>query len=296
MPNNLNIPIYLDTNLLLDLLASLEGGFSTAQKITTDTTDSKQESSSKNGNIGIGSGILLRLNLEGSKEKSENKTEKQIAETEKYYTYGSMMNKLLDELHEKNLIKTLNNEKDWENLNLYDFVEIQGIFLPNPISNALKKISNLIDLIINFSTLNLDDKTNKNQNKKQKNQNKELKEVDEIITRIIKEVEKENSQKYIIKTENKYDCFVNLFNQFIRDNSGIELPHGNFKIIGKVIKKTEKNDGINLLEDTSFTLTDELLNSIIESLEILNKTTNIPKVKTTINGPCIQIIPIAVFA
>ena len=37
----LNMPIYLDTNLLLDLLASIDDGFSAARKVTTDKVESQ---------------------------------------------------------------------------------------------------------------------------------------------------------------------------------------------------------------------------------------------------------------
>ena len=47
----LNMPIYLDTNLLLDLLASIDDGFSAAKKITTDKVES--QNSYNRGNIGF---------------------------------------------------------------------------------------------------------------------------------------------------------------------------------------------------------------------------------------------------
>ena len=53
MNNNLElkIPIYLDTNLLLDLLASLEDGFSTVSKITTNNVEN--ENTTKKGGFGL---------------------------------------------------------------------------------------------------------------------------------------------------------------------------------------------------------------------------------------------------
>jgi hypothetical protein len=35
MSDDLIAPIYVDTNVLLDLLASIEGGFSVVEKVTT---------------------------------------------------------------------------------------------------------------------------------------------------------------------------------------------------------------------------------------------------------------------
>lgn len=48
----LKIPIYLDTNLLLDLLASLEDGFSTVSKITTNNVEN-ENTTKKGGDFGF---------------------------------------------------------------------------------------------------------------------------------------------------------------------------------------------------------------------------------------------------
>ena len=65
---NYNIPIYLDIDILLDLLDSLEDGFSTVNKITTNET--KNEDSSKKWSLGFGSGQLFNFGFGNSKENS----------------------------------------------------------------------------------------------------------------------------------------------------------------------------------------------------------------------------------
>ncbi|MEW6010369.1 MAG: hypothetical protein AB1604_03665 [Euryarchaeota archaeon] len=51
--DSLGIPIYLDSNTLLDLLASMEDGFSTASKIITRDSDSKSTGIGADGHFGI---------------------------------------------------------------------------------------------------------------------------------------------------------------------------------------------------------------------------------------------------
>ena len=116
-----------------------------------------------------------------------------------------------------------------------------------------------------------------------------------MIESINNSLEKENSQKYIVEINSNSTCILNLFNEYIRDNSGLELPYGNFKVLGKIIKKTKENKNYNLLEETPFALSDELINALIDSLKLMNKQMNLPEIKKTINGRCIQIIPIAIY-
>lgn len=205
-----------------------------------------------------------------------------------------MMNKLLSKLHEKKLVKTLDDEESWNQLRIYDFVEIQGKFKPNPLSDSLNKINKMLDLTIKIAPL---DNKNNNRNKKNNNQNniKNLKNITEMIESINNSLEKENSQKYIVEINSNSTCILNLFNEYIRDNSGLELPYGNFKVLGKIIKKTKENKNYNLLEETPFALSDELINALIDSLKLMNKQMNLPEIKKTINGRCIQIIPIAIY-
>ncbi|ADL59047.1 DUF6414 family protein [Methanothermobacter marburgensis] len=56
---HLGIPIYLDTNALLDLLASMEDGFSTASKITTKENQSNANKISGDTSFGINVYSLL---------------------------------------------------------------------------------------------------------------------------------------------------------------------------------------------------------------------------------------------
>lgn len=276
-----NIPIYLDIDLLLDLLASIEDGFKIANKITTSESDEKN--SKQKGTIGFLSGQLINLGLGTSKEESS--LSKNTSEITKYYTYGSMMNKLLDKLHNKELIKKLNDDKSWNNLELYDFVEIQGKFKPNPLSDSFKKFYYMMDLIVKLTP---------SINPNEIRDLKELKNIKEVIKYFCDALEKENSQKYIVEINSELNCILNLFNEYIQDNSGLELPYGNFKVLGKVIKKAD-NKEFNLLEGTTAGMSEELINILIDATKSLNTIINLSEIKTTVDGRCIQIIPIAIF-
>ncbi len=291
MGENLNVPIYLDKELVLDLLASLDDGFACAETIRTD--DNNVDVSSKKGGVGFNTGLLLGLdlNLGVSKGNSQSKSSGKTSEFRKYHTYGSMMNKLLDQLYEKDLIKTIDND-NWNGLSLHDFVQIEGEFIPDPFYDSFRKLFDLMDLASNISSL---DSINNNQCIVEEHDEEFLKSLKEMIKSIMDVLVKENSQKYWIEINSEYTCIVNLFNEFIRDNSGLELPHGNFKILGKVIKKIENGNKINLLEETPLVINNEVSNSFLEAFDELNKGFSLPKIVTSINGKCIQIIPIAIF-
>lgn len=291
----LNIPIYLDTNLLLDLLASLENGFSTVSNITTSNVEN--ESTAKKGGIGLPT-QLLNLGANISKENSSN-TEN-VSTEEKYHTYGSMMNKVINHLNKKGLIKHF-NEDEWDDLDLYSFVEVSGQFIPNPTSDYFKKIYSLMEFANDLSSFdtnqnnstNNSNKKNKNKNQGKKN-NKEIENIIEGIKSVADYFEKEDSQKFIIETDFNGYCILNLFNEYIRDHSGLELPYGNFKVLGKIIRKNEEDEKFSLLEDTPYELNDNLLKMITVGFNSLEGF-NLPEIRTELEGKGIQVIPITVY-
>ncbi len=314
----LGIPIYLDTNTLLDLLASMEDGFSTASKTVTRDNQSKTTGISGEGNFGINVYSLLKLGFKGSGERKTNDESGEEREEERFHTYGSLMNRLIKNLYEVDVIKQINDEESWNNISESDFVELQGKFIPNPIVNSLTRLNNLFDMLIPFSekkiippfnaldnppipggmTKNQRSDFRKQFRKNAEEQLKQMKLMKEMLDGITKDLEDENFQKYIIELkglpDHKIVCY--LFNEFIRDRAGVELPYGEFKVLGKVVRKIEGEESIDLLEGTVVGLSDEIIEGFKEPLKDMSKQFRIPDdIFTNVESPAIQIIPIAVF-
>ncbi|MEA4957221.1 hypothetical protein SDC9_08476 [bioreactor metagenome] len=286
-----NIPIYLDIDLLLDLMASIDDGFTNVEKITTHDKQSENSEVSKGGNVGFSLGSFFKFGFDASKNDLKGKNSGINSEMEKYHTYGSMMNKLINKLQKMELIKHLNDDTTWNNIEESDFIQIQGKFIPNSISKSFKQVNNSLDLIISISSINLGD------GNYDPNQVDELKSLNKMVEKIYEGLEKGDSQKYIVEIKNsKYKAFVNLFNEFIRDNAGIELPSGVFKLFGKVIKKVDENEELDLLEETAIGgLSDEFIEILTTALKEMDSTIKMPDIETSTKGPGVQIVPIAIF-
>lgn len=322
--NNLGIPIYLDTNTLLDLLASMENGFNVATTIETQSKVTNNKDSSKEGNFGINFHTILNIGLKGTSKEGTENLQDQKDTTEKFHTYGSLMNRLIQNLHENEIIKSVDNEQSWDKIKESDFIELQGKFIPNPIINSLNKINNLLDLVIKFSEKklippydNLDNpiipenipipngvstkqfisQYKKDLRKNAESQLKQNKTIKEMLNGITEDLGDEDYQKYVIKLKNLPDhkVLVYLFNEFIRDRAGAELPFGEFKILGKVVRILQYNESIDLLENSTMGLSDEIINGLKSPLYELSDQFHIPEVFTKVEYPAIQVIPIAIF-
>ncbi len=161
--DDLIIPIYIDTNALLDVVASIEGGFSVVEKINTHSANSRASDQSVNASGGTEFGIpnvlsLIKVNLGSafswrqSRENSEERT------SERYHTYGSLFQRLRYTLKTQH-VKTHQSDfrtfdaqpVSWDTIKLHTFIEVQGMFLPNPLTDSLGTINRLLNLMDVFA-------------------------------------------------------------------------------------------------------------------------------------------------
>jgi hypothetical protein len=292
---DLFIPIYLDTNTLLDILASIEGGFSVAEKITSSSADSKRSQQSGGGEFGVAAVFsIFKLNLKGESNRARERKTEESYSTERFHTYGSLLNKLRSILEDDGLLKEVTSNESWQSAKPSDFVEIQGKFVPNPLRKSMETLVEIIDFMFlreGLPKVKIPDNTS---------QNEMFKEIRNLIDGLAKDFEPESTQTYIVELsglpENR--VVVKLFPEYIRDRSGRELPYGEFTMLGKVIRKIDKGDAINLIQGSVFSslsdeFTSKFLGDLYKGLE--GSGIKIPQMIKSVNGPAIQIIPIAIY-
>lgn len=138
-----------------------------------------------------------------------------------------------------------------------------------------------------------------NQQPSTANQNESLKGLRDALAAMKKEFEHESIQTYIIEPQRLQDhsILVSLFAEYIRDRSGRELPYGEFTVLGKVIRKVEGDETIDLLKSSAFSaINDNVLGVLLNALEMQgNQTFKMPNIITKVKSPALQVIPIAVY-
>ncbi|MEP7337470.1 MAG: hypothetical protein ABI977_06975 [Acidobacteriota bacterium] len=316
MKNDLIIPIYLDTNALLDLIASIEGGFSVVEKITSKQGGSSTTEGNIKADAGTEFGVpnvlsLLKVNLGFSvnKKKADENTTQQ--ETERYHTYGSLFYKLFAYLDGQGLVRLLDGSKEsWDNIKASDFVEIRGLFRPNPLANSLQIIDRIISmyhLVSGFSSfqweqgkarLSAEEKKKlQDQKEQEKLQLKQFEQIRHFISGVLKDIQSENIRIFVIDSTEGYKSVASLFSDYFRDRSLIEVSYKEYRMVGKVVRKIEKNSGetIDLLIGTGFGgIGKETLEQLVGAFSQLPGL-SLPNIQTEVSGPALEIVPIAVF-
>lgn len=304
--DDLIIPIYIDTSALLDVLATTEKGFSFVEKVVTNTSKSITSEKTAGATLGTDFGTLNILNLfkitlSGSIGRTNNHAEGQNIESQRYHTYGSLLQRLRSLLlRDKLLTKFSGVKEDWSALKPHSFVEIRGKFRLNPLTGSLETLDRLLKLLELFAKPQ--NSANRNKPKLVTNTTgnlplEEIKKIRIVLQGMIDDLENQDIRILVIDLENSYHAVAYIFKEYLRDHSMTELLNKEYKLLGKIVdKKSGQNESISLIQGTGIGgLDDTSLAEFISKLSELKGTIKLPEIETEIKSPALQIIPIAIY-
>jgi hypothetical protein len=300
---DLVIPIYLDINALLDLLASVENGFVVAEKITSRSVTADTKESSIGTEFGIANILnLLKIGLGGSLSKKQFGESGKEYSSERYHTYGSLLHRLRSNLIEMNLLKPFAaGSHDWAKVKASDFVELQGLFRPNPLVDSFSTIERLMDLVLLFGpSQSQGPMPSKSERKQASRQTKEFEETRKFLSGIRSSLEQADIRIFMVDLADNsgYKAVVSLFNEYLRDRSMTELTRGEFRLLGKISRNiSSEGEAVDLLRGTAFGgLSDTVVEKMLDGFsEATAEGLKLPEVETKVRGPALQVIPIAIY-
>jgi hypothetical protein len=287
---DLIVPVYLNQRIVFDMIAMLQGGIATVTNINMID----QTKDNVNAKAGVSLGALasfLKIKLSGEVSgSSEKSADKQVGE-ERIHTPASLFYTLRNLLHEKNLLKI-----DDENFhpNPGDIVEFEATLKRNPMIETMDYFVQIIDLATVFS-----DEPQRPAKDKRKSGTSE----NQIKSQILKLSESLKSGNSIDLTTGelkcKYKAVVTIEIQYLNDPLMSDLVDGTFHVVGKIIRVvSDKSEAINLLRKTAMSKMPTPVLNAFKNLPTLTagQGFDLPDLTLEIQGPVVQIIPIAIFS
>lgn len=281
--NKLTIPIYLNTKIVFDMLATIEDGFADVKNV--QTSKNKNQVNDVETNIGTNNLFaLLNIGVRG-KHKGTSDNGETIIE-ERTHTPVSLFQQLKEQLENAKFIN-----RDIDNLNIGDFVEVQGTLKNNPVIDMLSGFKEIITLANLFT----DNKPKNNKNRKENVLTD--KRLNSQIDGLIKGLQADG-KKDIICEADKINIILPTDENYFLNNNMSEVTDGNYKILGKVIKVCMDDGEISLLRNTVFSKLQ--LDKMKEFQEFfsdpsLAQFVGEGGIKTVISAPVIMVIPIAIY-
>ena len=298
---DLCVPIYLNQQIVFDLLAVLEDGFSQMSTITKAQKASDLQMTESGASIGI-SNIFALLSVAFKSEEGEQKsTQSEEAYThQKIHTPTSLFSKLRIILYQKKIVKSIQKIEDLNDLSSGDFVEFKAVLRKNPLVVVFEMMKQVLELTTVFSPedASLQKKPGTKPDKHHLNPHDKMAG---NLDAILKDLQQSGSLEIIgeIFENKKIRAVLSTKIQFFNNRDTTDLIDGEFRVFGKVVRviKADSDESINLLRKTSFgMLNKEKFSTFPTALENAKDAgVKIPELIVDINGPAIQIIPIAIF-
>ena len=281
--NKLTIPIYLNTKIVFDMLATIEDGFADVKNV--QTSKNKNQVNDVETNIGTNNLFaFLNIGVRGKHKGTSNNGETIIEE--RTHTPVSLFQQLKEQLEDAKFIN-----HDINNLNIGDFVEVQGTLKNNPVIDMLSGFKEIITLANLFT----DNKPKNNKNRKEDvfTDKRLNKQIDGLIKGL-----QADGKKDIICEADKINIILPTDENYFLNNNMSEVTDGNYKILGKVIQICMEYGEISLLRNTVFSkLQLDKMNEFqnLFSDPSLTQFVGEGGIKTVISAPVIMVIPIAIY-
>ncbi|WP_407270372.1 hypothetical protein [Radiobacillus sp. PE A8.2] len=279
---------YLNQNVVFDLLAVIEDGFSQVTNLNVSNTDGKTTNGSMDGEAGFGLyGIKTKIKAAMGIEK--NSSEEKSSSEEKIHTPTSLFAKLHSYLEENQLINDIEVKENLDNLIPGSFVRFNSKLEKNPLISLLESIEQIMVLAMTFQPTQKGSKRDGNQEM--------LKQVKSMRNSLI-----ENESMDLICSINETQSLKAVLpvyiNYFIHKNTN-EIIDGNYTVFGKVVKIVNTDqDEINLFRNTAFKLFQQkTLDGLFQSMNTgLDEQLEVPNIVSKISTPAILVIPIAIYS
>ena len=297
------VPVYLNQKLVFDLLAMLQDGISTVTTVTQSSTDSATDQNQVSAGFGLGAALstLIKVGVSGDMSSQNSSDESTTSSEERVYTPASLFFRLRNVLNQKGYI--LSTFEDFPRPG--DFIEFEGSLRRNPMIETLDTFYEIGELATSFNdNLRNSPQTGKNSGRQQQLKRSPASEDEKVlwqISRLRDSIAKEDTMDIIARNVNgNLSVVITLETGSLNDPRLSDLVDGQFKVLGKVINAIESDsDSINLLRDTAL---NRVPQSVLDSFSLLSDQLksqggfNLPDLEWKVEGPAIQILPIAIFA
>jgi hypothetical protein len=275
----------------------MERGFSRLETVTRKRVEGHETGAGAGGEVGFGNVFgLLSVKLGGSRTRQERAEGGEEVSSERVHTPNSLFARMRERLFEEGRVERL-----LANASPGSFVEATMRLEKNPLLESLEALASILSIATIFQSSSPGGGGKQQGRRRTQPRSEEeqmLGQMNDLVTQL-------NTGQVVdlIATpsaESEANVILTLDMAYATDPSLSDLIDGEYSVLGKVTRSIPAGDEetINLLRKTSF---GPLQASVLDQLkgafeEIQDDGIALPPLKTEIEPPVIQILPIAVFA
>ena len=298
---DLPLTLYLNQRWTFDLLAALRGGFTNFTTVQSTSSEGNETQFSGGAQVGLSNAFgLFGFKLGGQGSRGDQQHLSETTTENIVHTPASLFAELRKELQQRGLVRYPSVPSDLTNVTSGDFVEFEATLRRSPLEETLSTFSSLIGTM---RALNLESPEGQGQrgqsrrsgsNRGQRNRD-EFTEIQQQIDQFLAAVSTGSSQDFIADMGD-LKVVLTTDQEYFIDPTMNDTIDGTFRIFGKATRVVEDNaDEINLLRKAALGKFAKAFdfNAANDQLKESNYTGSF---ETSVPGPTMQVIPIAIFA
>ena len=291
--DRLIVPVYINEKIVLDMLAIMEDGFSMVSQVNYSEQIDSNSAQKAGAEVSTSATLLsklLKINLSGELSHANSAEENTSVTTEKVHTNVSLFSKFRSVLIDRKFLK---QDYDISEIEIGDFIEVEGELQKNPLINYMELLLDVFRLVEIFT-----DKPQLGNKTQAKNQKQHENETVKQIKSFTAELMHSGTIDFILSGVNG-TAVLSAQEQYLSNDNISEILGGRFKVLGKVIAICRReDDSIDLLRKTTLSiLPQNLLEELFSGLQAEGmQAFNLPELVTEIAGPAMIVIPVAIYA
>lgn len=290
---DLPMTLYLNQRMTFDLLATLEGGFSNFT--TVQTTSSGETTAELSGGAQLGiSNVFAFLGMQlggrGSRQTGQKLSESTMENI--VVTPVSLFARLRKELQDRKLVRSVSNSLNLSELQPSDFVEFEATLRRHQLIVQLSAFAELMPLMGAFEG------SSSSKSARQRGQSKStatptLKQVNSLLNALTS-----GESRDLVSKVGETNVVITTEQQYFNDPTMNDIIDGTFHVFGKATRVIPKGDDatISLLRKTPLGQFKAILPVIAEAASHFESLGPSEDPTTEIQGPAIQVMPIAIFS
>lgn len=289
--SDLIVPVYLNQRMVFDLLAMLQGGISTVTAVTKLEGSESGTMGSASASVGLSEALssLFKIGLKAEMETSDKSSNNHSIQEERVHTPASLFYQLRNTLVAKKLLTQINEESK---INAGQIVEFTVKLKRNPIIEIMDMMTEMMSMAVLFD----DQKSGGGKGKS--NENAQTKKQMEDFSKALKSGNTVDLTASDLPSGHKAVITVEAL--YLNDPFMSDLVDGEFKVVGKVVRSiADSSESINLIRKTALSrMPSHLLEQMFQQFAVLGTTQgfDIPDLRMEVEGPAIQILPVAIYA
>lgn len=308
--DDLLISVYLDTSALLDLLATIEDGFTLVERVTSGQSSGLSSERSVAGEISS-PGILnfFKVGLSGKLGRTKTEGANESSEAELTHTHGSLLNRLRRYLVTDNLVVS-DSPGAGSTYEAGSFVEFTGVVRPNPFTASFQQLQRMLgfyEIVLGMEGKQPTGGTPKGGGNRAQRpspgnaQQREMKAMTDFFEQLTRDVEREGTSTVVFEQgDGGYSAVLTLFDAFLRDRSMSELLNREFRVLGKVARHLPSGspEGVDLLASSGIAgFPEGILEQLTEAVRSMSGPggARVAVPRASIDPPVIEIVPIAIY-